>query len=199
MWWPWSTTNTNFNNGIINIQYAEIPFTNTSTGFQIALMIATGCRYTAPHYFFGASSTNAYYWWGFGGSNGESYGHYGNGDSNLIISACDSITGQYGATTLWWPSLIFQDEDAIGGVATNAWLFYLNISGTVVTSWNKKLKHWIREYNKDMLWKFKELKLFTYVYKHDEFNFNKCFENNEFNEKKARRLYRKSKTLQFGV
>ena len=50
-----------------------------------------------------------------------------------------------------------------------------------------------------MLWKFKELKLFTYVYKHDEFNFNKCFENNEFNEKKARRLYRKSKTLQFGV
>ncbi len=43
------------------------------------------------------------------------------------------------------------------------------------------------------------MQLFTYVYKHDEFNFNKCFENNEFNEKKARRLYRKSKTLQLGV
>lgn len=50
-----------------------------------------------------------------------------------------------------------------------------------------------------MLSKFKEQKLFTYVYKNDEFNFNKCFENNCFNEKKARRLYRKSKTLQLGV
>jgi hypothetical protein len=84
-------------------------------------------------------------------------------------------------------------------VATNAWLFYLNSSGSIITSWNKKLKHWIREYNKNVLDKFKELKLYTYVYKHDEFNFNKCFENNEFNEKKARRLYRKSKTLQLGV
>jgi hypothetical protein len=84
-------------------------------------------------------------------------------------------------------------------VASNPWQYYFNTVGSVTTSSNAKLKHWIREYNKNVLDKFKELKLYTYVYKHDEFNFNKCFENNEFNEKKARRLYRKSKTLQLVV
>jgi hypothetical protein len=123
-----------------------------------------------------------------------------NGDSAMIYSPCDNVTQAYTPnTTLTWPALIMCDEDAMTNIDRNPFLFYWNINGTVVTSSNKKLKHWIREYNKDMLWKFKELKLFTYVYKNDEFDFNKCFENDCFNEKKARRLYRKSKTLQLGV
>jgi hypothetical protein len=41
-------------------------------------------------------------------------------------------------------------------VASNPWQYYFNTVGSVTTSSNAKLKHWIREYNKDMLWKFKE-------------------------------------------
>jgi hypothetical protein len=93
-------------------------------------------------YFFGASSTNAYYWGGIIGTvGGEGGGHLFNGDSNLLYSACDSITGQYGSGVLNSPSLIFVDEDAAGGVASNPWQYYFNTVGSVTTSSNAKLKH----------------------------------------------------------
>lgn len=148
----------------------------------------------------GANNSNSYLWWGVCGAISEGFFIGANGDSALIVNPSDSIVQAYSPfATLTAPSLIYCDEDTMTGVAGNPWNYYLWWSGVLTISWNKKLKHWIREYNKDMLSKFKELQLYTYVYKNDEFDFNKCFENNCFNEKKARRLYRKSKTLQLGV
>jgi hypothetical protein len=105
----------------------------------------------------------------FGGNSGDAMpagiacGRYG---GLIILSRFSTLSAS--PSNLIEPGIIMSDST----LSADHWYSYFNYLGTLTVNSDEKLKHSIKLYNKSVLDKFKNLKIYTYAYKLPDNNIN---------------------------